>query len=66
MDSWIEEKEELRLEREEIRSRLELNEVRTKKTKELLAAIAMKLGVSRDEESSENQVVMDIPQTNLN
>nr|XP_012569910.2 uncharacterized protein K02A2.6-like [Cicer arietinum] len=38
------------LEREEIRTRLDLNEARTKKTKELLAAIASKLGVRSDDD----------------
>ncbi|KAF1899538.1 hypothetical protein Lal_00019666 [Lupinus albus] len=66
MDNWMQDKEELRLEREEMRTRLELNKARTKKTKDLVAAIAMKLRVSRDEESSENQVDMNNPQPNLN
>ncbi|KAE9586507.1 putative nucleotidyltransferase, Ribonuclease H [Lupinus albus] len=47
MDSWVQE-------REEIQIRMELNEARTQKAEELLAAIALKLGVSQGEESSGN------------
>ncbi|KAF1880923.1 hypothetical protein Lal_00022953 [Lupinus albus] len=46
-DNWTQEREDMRHEREELRLRLELNEARTKKTEELLAAIATKLGVPR-------------------
>ncbi|KAF1890975.1 hypothetical protein Lal_00001108 [Lupinus albus] len=41
-------------EREEICMRLELNEARTKRTEDLLAAIALKLGVNQSEGTSEN------------
>ncbi|KAF1880495.1 hypothetical protein Lal_00011553 [Lupinus albus] len=50
-ESWTQEREETRHEREELRLRLELNEARTKKTEELLAAIATKLGVPRGDAS---------------
>ncbi|KAF1896018.1 hypothetical protein Lal_00033459 [Lupinus albus] len=36
MDSWMQEKEGLRQEMEEMRMRMELNEARTKKTKEVV------------------------------
>ncbi|KAF1882801.1 hypothetical protein Lal_00002982 [Lupinus albus] len=41
MDSWVQE-------REEIRIRMELNEARTQKAEELLAAIALKLGGKKE------------------
>ncbi|KAF1895331.1 hypothetical protein Lal_00043977 [Lupinus albus] len=53
-DSWVQEREKMRQEREnirqereELRLRLELNEIRSKNTKEMIAAIATKLGISK-------------------
>ncbi|KAF1888597.1 hypothetical protein Lal_00011371 [Lupinus albus] len=66
MDSWLQEKEELRLEWEEVRARLELNEARTKKIEDFMAAIAMKLGISRDEESSESHADLNNSHSNMN
>ncbi|KAF1895727.1 hypothetical protein Lal_00037843 [Lupinus albus] len=45
MENWVQEKEEMR-------SRIELNEARTKKTEDLLAAITVKLGITVGEEDS--------------
>ncbi|KAF1863271.1 hypothetical protein Lal_00031356 [Lupinus albus] len=46
-DSWVQEREKMRQEREELCLRLEINEVCTKNTEEMLAAIAAKLGISK-------------------
>ncbi|KAF1889275.1 hypothetical protein Lal_00024598 [Lupinus albus] len=59
MDSWVQE-------REEIRIRMELNEAKTKKAEDLLVAIAMKLGVSRGEESNENFEEVESHQVPIN
>ncbi|KAF1889475.1 hypothetical protein Lal_00024802 [Lupinus albus] len=45
MENWVKEKEDMR-------SRIELNEARTKKTEDLLVDIALKLGITVGEEDS--------------
>ena len=50
-ESWSQEREEIRQEHKEMRVRLELHEARMKKNEDLLATIATKLGVVREENS---------------
>ncbi|XP_073225760.1 uncharacterized protein [Cicer arietinum] len=53
-ESWTQEMEELKQDRERMRLRLELNEARMQKTEELLSAIANKLGINGNGHSQED------------
>ncbi|KAF1876556.1 hypothetical protein Lal_00021270 [Lupinus albus] len=69
-DSWVQEREKMRQEQEEFRLRLELNEIRTKNTEKMLAAIATKLGISKGATSvgdgSENEGEVESHKTHQN
>ncbi|KAF1869986.1 hypothetical protein Lal_00017565 [Lupinus albus] len=69
-DSWVQEREKIRQERREPRLRLELNEIRTKNTEKMLAAIATKLGISKGAtsvgEGSENGGKVESHKTHQN
>ncbi|KAF1883871.1 hypothetical protein Lal_00038364 [Lupinus albus] len=64
------EREKMRQEREELHLRLELNEIRTKNTEKMLAAIATKLGISKGATSvgdgSENEGEVESHKTHQN